>query len=137
MTYLEWFENHSKKHSQIIKKLKGRSKEEIIEYFKFENMVKNEPDFCPLYQKNRKCHDLEYLNCYFCGCPYFRFLPNATKGKVSYCSINAKQGTTSKSKGKIHQNCSFCNIPHTKEFVYKMFDLDWENAMKETALSQL
>ena len=136
MTYLEWFENHAKKHSQIIKKLKGKSKQEIIEYFKFENMVKNEPNFCPLYQKNRKCHDLEYLNCYFCGCPYFRFLPNASKGKVSYCSIDSKYASFTKGTEKIHLDCSNCKVPHTKGFVSKNFDLDWKNAMKETSLFQ-
>ena len=49
------------------------SDEEVIAYFKFENMVKKEPDFCPLYKDNKKCHDMKELNCYLCACPNFRF----------------------------------------------------------------
>ena len=50
-------------------KLEDKTTDEVIEYFKFENMVKNEPDFCPLYKDNKKCHDMEDLNCYLCACP--------------------------------------------------------------------
>lgn len=60
-------------------KLEGNTKQEIIEYFRFENMVKNEPDFCPLYKDNKKCHDMEDLNCYLCACPHFRFDDNGFK----------------------------------------------------------
>ena len=52
MTYEEWFLKQGELHSNVMKKLTNKSIDEIIEYFKFENMVKNEPDFCPLYKDN-------------------------------------------------------------------------------------
>lgn len=73
MTYEEWFLKQGELHKNVMKKLTNKSIDEIIEYFKFENMVKNEPDFCPLYKDNKKCHDMENLNCYLCACPNFRF----------------------------------------------------------------
>ena len=51
----------------------NKNNEAIIEYFKYDNMKKNEPDFCPLYNLNKKCHEMEDLNCYLCACSYFRF----------------------------------------------------------------
>ena len=79
-----------------------------------------EKDFCPLYDKNKKCHDIENLNCYLCGCPYFR-----VGKKRSWCSIDAKDGY-------IHQNCSNCTIPHKIQFIKNNFDKNWKNIMKET-----
>ena len=73
MTYQEWFETHASKHAVIMEKLTHLSDTEVIEYFRFENMVINEPDFCLLYTENKKCHEVEHLNCYWCACPYFRF----------------------------------------------------------------
>jgi len=35
------------------------SDDEIIKYFSYDNMVKNELDFCPLYKDNKKCHNIE------------------------------------------------------------------------------
>ena len=50
MTYKEWFTQHTLKHGELVHKLQKRSftKEEIIAYFEFNNMVKHEPNFCPL-----------------------------------------------------------------------------------------
>ncbi len=75
MSYTKWFDAHAKKHKEIVDKLvkSGYSNEDIVEYFDFDNMVKEEPNFCPLYKKNKKCHDMEKLNCYMCACPNFRF----------------------------------------------------------------
>ena len=44
MSYKNWFDNHAKKHQNIINKLSGTSIDEIIEYFRFENMVLHEKD---------------------------------------------------------------------------------------------
>lgn len=49
MTYEEWFLNQAKLHKTIMNKLEDKSIDEIIEYFKYDNMKKNEPNFCPLY----------------------------------------------------------------------------------------
>ena len=54
MTYEEWFLNQAKLHKTIMNKLEDKSIDEMIEYFKYENMKKNEPDFCPLYKLNKK-----------------------------------------------------------------------------------
>ncbi|MBV5348753.1 hypothetical protein JZU61_03745, partial [bacterium] len=56
-----------------MEKLTDLSESEVIEYFRFENMVVNEPKFCLLYAENKKCHETEHLNCYWCACPHFRF----------------------------------------------------------------
>ncbi|EFU69798.1 conserved hypothetical protein [Aliarcobacter butzleri JV22] len=81
MTYEEWFLNQGKEHQKIITKLKDYNIDEIIDYFKFENMVINEPNFCLLYKENKKCHNIENLNCYLCACPYFRFNDKGLKNK--------------------------------------------------------
>lgn len=136
MTYKAWFDEHATKHKIIVDKLisKKFTKEQIIEYFDFDNMVKNEPDFCPLYADNKKCHDMENLNCYLCACPNFRF---NDKGIESYnefkilskCEIH--NGENFAYKGLIHQDCSKCTVPHHKAYVLKNFDLDWKKIMKE------
>jgi hypothetical protein len=73
MSYKKWFDAHAQKHKAIMNRLTHLSDEEVIVYFRFENMVKNENDFCPLFAENKKCHDTEELNCYLCACPNFRF----------------------------------------------------------------
>ena len=54
MTYQEWFDAHASKHAAIMKKLTHLSNEEVIKYFRFENMVIHEKDFCLLYAQNKK-----------------------------------------------------------------------------------
>ena len=53
MSYASWFERHAKKHKKIVDKLlaKNFSQDEIIEYFDFDNMVKNEQNFVHFMQK--------------------------------------------------------------------------------------
>lgn len=125
MSYIKWFTKHNQKHKTIINKLQHLSDDEIIQYFKFENMVINEPDFCPLYKENTKCHDIEKLNCYLCGCPNFRLADSK-----SYCDIDSKDGASIKSKdGFIHQNCSKCIVPHTEKYIKQHFNRNWEFIM--------
>ena len=138
MTYQEWYEEHANKHKTIVEKLqkKGLSKEEIVEYFDFENMVKMEKDFCLLYSENKKCHDVKTLNCYLCACPHFRFKDEGfekieNKTKYSFCSIDAKDGKTAIYGDAIHQDCSACTVPHHKSYILKNFDYDWKNIMKK------
>jgi len=139
LSYKSWFENHAQKHKKIVDKLlkKGFTKEKIIEYFCYDNMVKNEKDFCPLYTQNKKCHEMQHLNCYLCACPNFRFkdegiLQNGEYTIKSKCSIN--NGKTLASKGNIHQDCSSCSVPHHKSFIEKNFENDWKKIMKECSL---
>jgi hypothetical protein len=136
MSYGEWFEKHAQKHKKIVDKLvsKGFERDEIIEYFDFDNMVANERDFCPLYEKNKKCHDIKKLNCYLCACPHFRFDDGGIKEidkKVQYslCDIDSKNGREGVYADVIHQDCSQCHIPHTTRYIQKHFDLDWREIM--------
>jgi hypothetical protein len=138
MGYSEWMQKHAKKHKQIVEKLlrEGYTQEAIIEYFDFENMKEKEIEFCPLYAKDKKCHDIESLNCYLCACPNFRFSDKGIKkikGKTqfSYCAIESKDGKQGVYGEKIHQDCSKCQVPHTKEYVTKHFDLDWQKIMQD------
>jgi len=131
VSYKSWFENHAQKHKEIIEKLDNFSDDEIIKYFQYDNMVKKEIDFCPLYKDNKKCHDMEDLNCYLCGCSNFRL-----SNRTSHCDINSKYGNSIKSKDDfIHQDCSGCNIPHGRFFVLKNFDLDWEKIMSKCKIN--
>jgi len=127
MGYKQWIKQHSIKHKKIVDKLSNFTDDEIIEYFDFDNMVKNEPNFCPLYKDNKKCHNIEKLNCYLCACPLFRLDTHK-----SYCQIDSKFGSTIIAKdGFIHQNCSNCVIPHKKSYIKKNFSRSWSYIMKD------
>ncbi|MDQ7060529.1 MAG: hypothetical protein Q9M43_05135 [Sulfurimonas sp.] len=141
MGYTDWFEKHALKHKKILDKLieKKYTKSQIISYFDFDSMVKNEKDFCPLYKDNKKCHDMESLNCYLCSCPNFRFNDEGikqvdSKTQFSVCNIESKDGRQGVYGEKIHQDCSKCGVPHHKAYVEKHFDLDWRVCMKECSL---
>ena len=128
MPYKIWLESHSIKHKKIVDKLVDLTNDEIIKYFNFENMVKKEIDFCPLYKNNLKCHEMEDLNCYLCACPNFR-----VSSKKSYCDINSVDGNTITDKnGFIHQDCSLCTVPHKKEFTKEKFNKNWSVIMKNS-----
>ena len=135
MTYNDWFESHGNKHKNIMKKLEGMSDTDVIMYFRFENMVEKEPDFCYLYKDNKKCHDIEVLNCYLCACPYFCFDDNGLSKKeektlYSDCSIDAKEGAQFVSDNAIHQDCGGCTIPHNEAYIKKHFSRDWFEIMR-------
>ena len=136
MSYIQWFEQHAKKHEAIMKKLESKSDDDIIEYFEYDNMSKYEKDFCPLYAKNEKCHDTKYLNCYLCACSNFRFNDEGfdvvkKKTRYSFCSIDSKDGTIFEGENYIHQNCSNCTVPHTKAYVKQHFNRNWKTIMKK------
>lgn len=136
MSYHQWFETHAAKHRKIVQKLSHLSDQEVIEYFRFENMVVNENDFCPLYTENKKCHDIEMLNCYLCACPYFRFNDEgfaSKEGRIlfSSCSIKSPDGERYITATAIHQNCAGCLIPHRESTIKSIFDRDWLAVMKE------
>ena len=136
MSYVSWFQAHGEKHKAIMAKLTHLSDDEVIAYFRFENMVEKEPDFCPLYKDNKKCHEMEDLNCYLCACPNFRFDDDGFK-KVeektlySTCSIDSKDGAQYISNDAIHQNCSECLVPHHETYIKKIFSRNWFDIMKK------
>ncbi|MFY9142917.1 hypothetical protein [Sulfuricurvum sp.] len=136
MSYKKWFDAHAAKHRAIMEKLTHLSNEEVIKYFRFENMVKNESEFCPLYAENKKCHDTPELNCYLCACPNFRFNDagfslEEEKTLFSTCSIESPDGDRYVSESAIHQNCAGCIVPHRESYIRKVFDRDWLKIMKE------
>lgn len=137
MSYQNWFDEHASKHKIIVDKLVNNNlcEAEIIKYFDFENMVKMENDFCPLYKEPKKCHDMDSLNCYLCACPNFRFSDQGQKvkdkTKHSFCSIDSKDGKSGIYGDKIHQDCSTCSVPHHTSYVKKYFDLDWKKIMNK------
>ncbi len=144
MSYKEWVDEHAKKHAKIIQKLSilCYSKEQIIEYFDYKNMRLCEEEFCFLYRENKKCHDMEDLNCYFCACPNFRFADTGISKDghstiYSECSIKSEDGRQVDFDGKIHQDCSACTVPHEKEYIQKIFDMSWSNAMSECEISSI
>jgi len=139
LSYSKWFKSHGEKHKKIMDKLQNLSDDEVIAYFRFENMVEKEPDFCPLYLENKKCHDIEVLNCYLCACPNFRFNDVGfkkvnEKTKYSLCGIKSKDCRESCYGDKIHQDCSLCLIPHAKSYILDNFDYDWKLIMKRCKL---
>ena len=143
MAYKEWFDKHAQKHALIVDCLqkKGLDKEAVIAYFDFENMRQKEPDFCPLYKDNKKCHDMESLNCYVCACPNFRFDDRGIKkvdGKTQYsfCDIDSKDGEQGVYGESIHQNCSGCTVPHHVAYVEKVFKWSWVDMMNAVVLNK-
>jgi len=134
MTYDDWFEEHAKKHAAIMKKLEGLDEYDTVQYFIFENMVKNEPDFCELYATNTKCHEMYELNCYMCGCPHFRFYQSPIEHDDveihSNCSISSRQGKRSYTENQVHQDCSGCSVPHGEDYILSNFKLDWREMME-------
>ena len=136
MSYSSWFQTHGEKHKQIIDKLAHLSDDKLIEYFRFDNMVQNEPNFCPLYKDNKKCHDNKELNCYFCACPNFRFKDDGfevieQRTLFSTCGIDSKDGSQYISDDAIHQNCAGCFVPHSESYIKKHFTHNWFEAMSE------
>jgi len=135
MNYLTWFEAHGQKHKNIMKKLENLSDEEVIRYFRFENMIEKEPDFCLLYKENKKCHELEVLNCYLCACPNFRFNDHGLSQEgikilYSICDIVSKDGALFESDDAVHQDCSGCTVPHHEAYIRKHFSRDWFDIMR-------
>jgi Zn-finger protein len=119
-----------------MKKLTHLSDLEVIEYFRFDNMVINEPDFCLLYNENKKCHDVENLNCYWCACPYFRFNDSGfstDKDRTLYstCSIESKEGERFITDTSIHQDCTRCLIPHQENTLKRDFNRNWRITMEK------
>lgn len=136
MSYNQWFQEHAAKHRAIMDKLTYLNEQEVIEYFRFANMVDKERDFCPLYADPKKCHDTPELNCYLCACPNFRFndqgfAKEEEKTLFSTCSIESPDGDRYISETAIHQNCAGCLVPHRGSYIKKVFDRDWLKIMSE------
>ena len=136
MNYHQWLEEFGKRHHAIVRQLAESSDEEIIDYFRYENLRRRHPEFCLLYERGEKCHEMEDLNCYLCGCPHFRYCDEGIdtvdgKTRYSFCAIDAKEGKTFETDTAIHQDCSDCPLPHLRGFIKKHFDRDWGAIMAD------
>ncbi|NLC28631.1 MAG: hypothetical protein GX780_07660 [Campylobacteraceae bacterium] len=126
-SYKYWLNSHTIKKEKIVNylRLKGLCSEEVVDYFVFENMALKERDFCPLYAKNQKCHDIEYLNCFFCACPHFVFKDEGLfvreNGIIvkSRCAINSSFSKVVLNEKEEHLDCSNCTLPHIYSFLTK------------------
>ena len=140
MNYITWFLDHNQKHRKIVDRLKqdGLSSEQVIDYFEFSNMLAKEPDFCLLYAEGKKCHNIAYLNCYMCACPFFRFndegVPDGEGILVkSQCAIHSTKSDRFVYQGVAHLDCSRCTVPHTRTFIKNNFNEAWHEMMKNCA----
>jgi hypothetical protein len=140
LTYAEWYHNHARKHTEIVSELRHLTDDELIDYFDFDNMKVKHPDFCPLYPKDQKCHDMERLNCYLCACMHFRFNDDGIKAindktLYSYCGIDSKNRGIYEDSKSIHNDCSNCKVPHKKHVIEKYFSRNWKEMMKNCDLA--
>ena len=123
MTFAAWTKAHNKSVDLILEKLKGSTVDEIFNYFNYDNMVEAEPNFCPLYKDNIKCHNVNNLNCFLCSCPFFKYSDNMPIHYdmgikvMSVCTINAKDASAFVSGREQQCDCSNCLIPHSEHFV--------------------
>ena len=127
MTYKEWANTEDIRRGELVARLKGLGKttKEISDYFDFDNMKIMEPNYCELYKTNTKCHNMEKLNCFFCGCPYFVYNDEGLEvidGVIIYskCSIDDILGNQIETIDGLHHDCSKCCIPHHQAFVNRM-----------------
>jgi len=123
LTFKSWSDQLEDKKQTILEKLKGKTVTEIVDYFDYDNMVENEPDYCVLYKNKSKCHDIKELNCFFCGCPYFQYSDDKPLKKendidiMSVCAIDSKFAKQYTFGEKAQCDCSDCVVPHKKHFV--------------------
>jgi Zn-finger protein len=95
--------------------------DEFVDEWDFNTRRKIHPEECVCYRQNKKCHNIEELNCLFCYCPnYIRTI------KEGACKIESPKGKyIDNHEGKIW-DCSDCDFPHTKEnaikFLNELFD---------------
>lgn len=91
--------------------------EKVIDAWDFDKMKEEHPETCVCYEQNKKCHNVEDLNCFFCYCPnYDRSV------KEGGCKINSPKGKyIDNHKGKIW-DCSDCDLPHKKENAIKLLE---------------
>ena len=134
MNYSRWSRVFSRKHAAILATLEGLSVEEVVDYFTYDNMRLNHPEFCPLYAQGRRCHELRELNCYLCACPHFRYCDTGIERigrriRYSYCAVDAPGAAEFWTETAIHQDCSGCLLPHHRGFILGHFDRDWKRIM--------
>jgi hypothetical protein len=79
---------------------------DILKYFKYENLVKQEPKFCPLFKSKEKCHDGKNIFCWNCYCDEYDLSCN--DGLIGKCKTKSKKAKYT--NGIL--DCSDCTYPH-------------------------
>jgi len=80
-----------------------------FKYYRYSNLIRKEPDFCPLFALNKKCHNIPNLNCWNCYCSYYdRQYIDEKNELVGRCSIGNKNGKYTRGIW----DCSDCHLPH-------------------------
>lgn len=102
---------------ELAKEIIEKKNEEIINEWNFEKRKKINPDGCVCYGQDKKCHNIEELNCFFCYCPNYD-----TSIKEGKCRINSPDGKyIDNHEGKI-LDCTGCDFPHRKENAVKLLE---------------
>lgn len=100
---------------KLAKKIIEERIDKLIGEWDFEKRKKSNSEECICYPQNKKCHNLEKLNCLFCYCPNYDL--SVKEGK---CKINSPKGKyIENSEGKI-LDCSDCDFPHKAENIRKI-----------------
>ncbi len=116
----KWYNEFRKKRAEVLKHVIDKSPEGIIKYFTYLNLKKSDPDFCPLFKENIKCHKLKEneLICFFCGCPYFDY-DLWDEGNKIYGGCKNPMGRGYRNRYG-YWDCSECHFPHLKENALKL-----------------
>ncbi len=115
----KWYKDFIAKRNSIIKKYNLKMPEQIASFFLYKNLKGKEPDFCPLFRKNEKCHNMkeEDFNCFYCGCPFYDYKIWDEENKIlGACLLNKSDGVRNQYG---YWDCTNCTLPHTSEFVIK------------------
>jgi len=112
-----WRDDFIQKALKIIKRENIKTIEDIPAFFLYDNMRIYDAAFCPLYERNEKCHigiADEKFCCLFCGCPFFDSkYRNDDRHEYGACTNNIGRGVRN-SNG--YWDCTDCAIVH---------DIDW------------
>ena len=100
----------------------------LIEEYDFESRKKSHSEECICYKQNKKCHNLEKLNCFFCFCPHY----DIEKEKGG-CKINSSKGKYIKQGDKEIFDCSNCDYPHKRnnvkeELIKRLYGKEYNNS---------
>lgn len=82
----------------------------LIEEWDFERRKESNSEECICYKQDKKCHNIEDLNCLFCFCPYYN--TQLAEGKCNITSPMARY--IDNHDGKI-LDCGDCDLMHRKE----------------------
>ncbi|MEO0258500.1 MAG: hypothetical protein ABIM32_03590 [candidate division WOR-3 bacterium] len=114
----EWAFAFKRKRSELLLKHKLKTAEEISQFFRYTNLSRIEPDFCPLFKSKEVCHErpkLDDFNCYYCACPFFDYeYWNEELKEFGRCTFGSALG---KYNEHGYWDCTNCSFVHKTEWV--------------------